>query len=187
MPAPNSEQNPARSGLERTTLGMFANCTPFLPTRPREMPFELLHRFGKNGWAGYPGASGSDAYGGCGQRKGIELRCYSVSAGHCRISIGESSSGTIIREGDCVAGKWIAILIRNQHGQSLGQLRPRRRRLIVAAADHNRRGDRGNGVFRVSLLVWSECDIYRRGGYENRRRCAWKPQGTILSHTRGIG
>src|SRR6202043_4098756 len=94
-----------------------------------------MRGFGENGGGGYAGRRRSDGNGFRGRRKGIELGCRSGVAGDAGIGVGVSASCAAVVKVNVDAGNRVAILVGDEHGETLWQLVSCRSGLVVAAGD----------------------------------------------------
>src|ERR1700732_2296220 len=102
---------------------------------------ELIRGFGKNGGGSYAGRRRSDGDGSWGRRERIELGYRSGVAGDAGIGVGVRASSAAVVKGNTDAGNRVAVLVDDEDGEALGQLRSGRSGLIIAAGD----GDVGGG------------------------------------------
>src|SRR6202158_5182794 len=107
---------------------------------------ELPRSFGKDRGGCYSGGGGGDGDGFGRRRQRIELGYRSRVAGDAGIGVGVSASGAAVVKVDVDAGNGIAVLVGDEHGEALGQLRSRRCGLIIAHGDGDVGSGSGNGM-----------------------------------------
>src|SRR3984893_15759602 len=133
---------------------------------------ELIRGFGKNGGVAYSGSGGGDGDGFGGRRERIELGYRSGVAGDAGIDVGVSASGAAVRKVDVHAGNRVAVVVGDEHGEGLRQLRSGRSGLIIAAGDR----DLGSGSRNRVLDKCGVLETGGTGGDRHRRDGGRQPQ-----------
>lgn len=88
-----------------------------------------------------------------GRRKCIELDCRSGVAGAAGIGVSVSTPGTTVVKVNIDGGNGVAVLVGDEHGEGLRQLRSGGGELIIAAGDGDVSGGSGNGIlYEVHIL-----------------------------------
>src|ERR1700674_1213430 len=105
---------------------------------------ELIRGFGKNGGGSYADRRRSDGDGFGGRRGGIEMGYRSGACGDAGIGVGVSASCAAVLKVNVHAGNRVAVLVGDEHGEGLGQLRSRRSGLMIAAGDRDLGSDSRN-------------------------------------------
>src|SRR6202795_3008438 len=118
---------------------------------------ELIRGFGKDGGGSYAGRRRSDGDGFGGRRERIELGYRSGVAGDAGIGVGVIASCAAVLKVNVHAGNRVAVLVGDEHGEGLRQLRSGRSGLIIAAGDR----DLGSGSRN---RVLDKCRVLETGG-----------------------
>src|ERR1700686_2139515 len=133
---------------------------------------ELIRGFGKNGGGSYAGRRRRGGDGFWGRRERIEMGYRSGVAGDAGIGVGVSASCAAVLKVNVHAGNRVAVLVGDEHGEGLRQLRSGRSGLIIAAGDR----DLGSGSRNRVLDKCGVLETGGTGGDRHRRDGGGQPQ-----------